>query len=388
MAPQQSLGWLWLACCSLIVLPTPLSWGQDAISSAAGDVLGSEHFAFGRASMPEGLSGPALETLKSWDGEIGGTFGSDGAYYHLDVNNCLVFRFKDGRSRILAGTGVRGHRDGPADQAQLDLGVGSYSDADIRGDAAGNLYITEATAGRIRKLHRRDDGQWWVTTIAGGGEKMPQPGESIPALEMKNGCASRIAVTPDGTIYFANWGGIYQIKDGQGTLLVGADELTRTLGEKTPIADWHVGGSHITADNVFYWMPGGGPNLYRCELPTKKIERVAGIGRTEQGLDGPTPLESGFHTVLVVYSPDAETIYTCGGDESVPRRIQKGQVKSLCRDGIFRRYVKQEKDERWRQMAAVQCLDRQGRLYACTGDYGWGGWIVRFTFKDQQAEEK
>ena len=33
-----------------------------------------------------------------------------------------------------------------------------------------------------------------------------------------------------------------------------------------------------------------------------------------------------------------------------------------------------------RQMAAVQCLDSQGRLYALTGDYGWGGWVVRFTF--------
>ena len=134
--------------------------------------------------------------------------------------------------------------------------------------------------------------------------------------------------------------------------------------------------------------PAADPISIAAQLPTKKIERVAGIGRIEQGLDGPTPLESGFHTVLVVYSPDAKTIYTCGGDESVPRRMQNGQVTSLYRDGIFRRYAKRDKDERWRQMAAVQCLDRQGRLYACTGDYGWGGWIVRFTFNDQQTQEK
>ena len=78
MAQQRSFLWLWLACCSLSGLPSLRAGGQDVILQAAGDVLGSEHFAFGRASMPEGLSGPALETLKSWDGEMGGTFGPDG----------------------------------------------------------------------------------------------------------------------------------------------------------------------------------------------------------------------------------------------------------------------------------------------------------------------
>jgi hypothetical protein len=215
---------------------------------------------------------------------------------------------------------------------------------------------------------------------------MPKKGESIPAREMKVGCTSRFALTPDGTVYFASHG-IYRVKDGMGSCLASSEDLQQALG-KVALADWHVGGSHITPDGVFYWMPGGGPNLYRYDSKTGKAERFAGIGKITQHLDGPSPLESGFHTVLVVYSPDARVIYTCGGDESIPRRIANGKVASLHRDGAFRPGMpaKGGKDERWSRMAAVQCLDPQGRLYACTGDYGWGGWIVRFTFKQEGGQ--
>jgi len=349
-------------------------------------VTGCEHFAFLRPSLAGAMGGPALEALKSWDGESGGAFGPDGDYYQTDVNNSVIFRIRDGQARIFAGDGTRGGRDGPADRAQFDLGVGSYSDAGIACDAAGNLYVSEAQAGRLRKISRRPDGTWWVTTAAGGGDRMPGKGEWIPALQMKVGCTSRFALAPDGTVTFASHGGIYQIKGGKATLLADVKELKKALGAKTAIHDWHVGGSHITPDGVFYWMPGGGPNLLRFDTRTGKAERVAGLGRIVPGLDGPTLPESGFHTVLIAYAPDASVMYTCGGDESVPRRIRNGRVTSLRLDGTFRPYDRRAKgpqDDRWRRMAAVQCLDRQGRLHVFTGNYGWGGWVVRFSFASE-----
>ena len=253
----------------------------------------------------------------------------------------------------------------------------------IRCDAAGAVYVSEAQAGRLRKIARRDDGAWWVHTIAGGGKLMPTKGKPVPARQMKVGCTSRFALTPDGTVTFATYGGIYRVRNGRGTLLADAGHLREQLGAKTKIHDWHVGGSHLTPDGVFYWMPGGGPDLLRFDTRTRKAERVAGVGRVVAGLDGPTLLASGFHTVLIVYSLDASVSYTCGGDESNPRRIRNGRVTSLRKDGTFRPHskpLKWNRDDRWRRMAAVQCLDSQGRLYLLTGDYGWGGWIVRFTF--------
>ncbi|MCY3020955.1 MAG: hypothetical protein NTW87_18215 [Planctomycetota bacterium] len=223
-----------------------------------------------------------------------------------------------------------------------------------------------------------------MSTVSGGGERTLKKGETIPALQMKFGCASRFALTPDGAVYYANYGGIFEVKDGQGKLLADATDLKKMLGEKAPLVDWHVGGSHLTPGGVFYWMPGGGPDLLRFDTRTGQAERVAGIGRIDPGLDGPTLQQSGFHTVLVVYNSEASVIYTCGGDESVPRRIAGGRVTSLHRDGVFRPFVKAAggKDQRWREMAAVQCLDKEQRVYYYTGDYGWGGWVVRLTVAD------
>lgn len=385
----------------------------DAPPALGPPVIACEHFAFQRPSLADGLGGPALEALKSWDGEMGGAFGPDGDYYQTDVNNCVIFRIAGGRARIIAGDGSRGHRDGPADQARFDLGVGSYSDADIRCDAKGDIHVSEALAGRLRKISPRADGTWWVSTVAGGGSRMPAKGASVPALEMKVGCASRFALEPDGTVWFASHGGVYRIRDGEGTLVAAVEDLKRQLGEKAAIADWHVGGSHIAPEGIFSWMPGGGPDILRLDVRTGVAERFAGIGRIEAGLDGPTLLESGFHTVLAVYAPDGSTIYTCGGDESVPRRIAGGRVASLRRDGTFRPFAPpgrgapgsqagpgnrgseargqddrrqddRRQDDRWKKMAAVQCLDAEGRLYLLTGDYGWGGWVVRFTFGEEE----
>jgi hypothetical protein len=363
----------------LVVSPA----AETAARPPAGRVSGCEHFAFLRPSMSEGLGGPALEALKSWDGEAGGRFGPNGDYYQIDVNNSVIFRIRGGQVRLFAGDGTRGGRDGPADQAQFDFGVGSYSDAGIRCDAAGNVYVSEAQAGRLRKISRRPDGTWWVSTIAGGGSRMPAKGEWIGARQMQFGCTSRFALSPDGTVTFASYGGIYRVRDGKGTLLAGVKELKGALGEKAAIHDWHVGGSHLTADGVFYWMPGGGPDILRFDTRSGKAERFAGLRRIVAGLDGPTLLESGFHTVLAVYRPDASVIYTCGGDESVPRRIRDGRAASLRLDGSWKPHagrVRGRQDDRWRRMAAVQCLDTQGRLYIFTGDYGWGGWVVRFSF--------
>jgi hypothetical protein len=359
--------------------------------AGSGDVLGCEHFAFLRASISGGLGGPAREALRSWGSEKAGGMDRQGTYYHIDGNNSIIQRVKDGVVRLFAGDGTRGYRDGPADQAQFDFGCGSYLDADVQCDAEGSVYVSEAQAGRLRKIARQPDGAWIVSTVAGGGQRQLKKGEAIPARDIKLGVASRFALTPEGTVYTVGWPGILRIQDGRGTLLADPTELKKALGERTALADWHVGGSHITPDGMFYWMPGGGPNLLRFDTRTGKAERFAGIGRTEQYLDGPTLLTSGFHTVLVVYSPDASLIYTCGGDESVPRRIYNGRVMSLYRDGVFRPFDRNAqppggrgREDRWNQMAGVQCLDPRGRLYLTTGDYGWGGWVVRMTFAGGQ----
>ena len=104
----------------------------------------------------------------------------DGAAYVLDAENCQVQRIQNGTVRLLAGDGVRGYRDGPADRARFDFGVGSYQDADIKADIHGNLYVSEGLPGRLRKLFCNGAGVWEVTTIAGGGQRHAGQGPGDP----------------------------------------------------------------------------------------------------------------------------------------------------------------------------------------------------------------
>lgn len=341
-----------------------------------GRVVGCEHFAFVRAKVAEGLIGPAREACKSW--HVSMCVDAQGTAYAVDSENCQVYRIEDDTVRVLAGDGIRGYRDGPADRARFDFGVGSYLDADIKADAHGNLYVAEGAAGRLRGIDRGEDGVWRVKTVSGGGTRMPDQGESIPATEMKFGCSSRFALTPDGTVYFATYGGVYRIRDGQGTLVAGVDELAPHVGKK--INEWHVGGSHITPDGWFYWMPGGGPNLLRLNVHSGEAEKFAGVDKTIRGLDGPTLRETGFHTVLIVYTPDGKIMFTGGGDEGIVRRIKDGRAAHLQKDGTF---LPNGEKSGWPLYSPLG-TDSKGQLYAETGKYAWGGFLVRVHFAEAQ----
>jgi len=361
----------------------PLACAALGAEPAAGKtvfVTACEHFAFLRAKVPEGLGGPARQAAKSWHVSL--HVAADGTAYVLDAENCQVYRVQQGTVRVLAGDGIRGFRDGPADRARFDFGVGSYQDADIKGDAKGNIYVSEGLPGRLRKIFRDADGIWQVTTLSGGGTRMPRKGESIPARQMKFGCASRFAVTPEGTVYFATYSGVYRIEQGEATLVAGVEDLPPEL--RRNVHDWHVGGSHITPDGWFYWMPGGGPNLLRLNVRTGKAEKFAGVDKVVQGLDGPTLLETGFHTVFIAYSPDASVMFTGGGDEGILRRIAGGKAAHLQKDGTF---LPGGKKDGWRLYSPL-CLDSQGRLYTETGVYAWGGFVARVTFDKRATFEK
>ena len=123
-------------------------------------------------------------------------------------------------------------------------------------------------------------------------------------------------------------------------------------------------------------MPGGGPNLLRLNVAAGKAEKFAGVDKVVPGLDGPTLLETGFHTVFIAYWPDANVMCTGGGDESILRRIAGGKAAHLQKDGTF---LPGGRKEGW-PLYSPLCFDAQGRLYTETGIYAWGGFVARVHF--------
>ncbi len=103
------------------------------------------------------VDGPAATARFS--GPVGIVQDATGNVYVSEVNNFRIRRIDPaGMVSTIAGSGVRGHLDGPAATARF------FEPQGIALDAAGNLYIADRAGNRIRKLTPAGV----VSTYAGG----------------------------------------------------------------------------------------------------------------------------------------------------------------------------------------------------------------------------
>jgi len=135
----------------------------------------------------------------------------------------------EGMVTTLAGSGERGFKDGPQDQAQFD---GPFR---LRVDADGNVYVVDASLGQGRGNHaiRRIAQDGTVTTIAGTGKPGLTDGTTAEAgfywprdvdvdaagnLYVTEAVNQRIRIiTPQGMVYTLAGNGTTGYVDGQGS---------------------------------------------------------------------------------------------------------------------------------------------------------------------------
>ena len=116
-----------------------------------------------------------------------------GNVYVADMNEARIRVISaTGRINTIAGTGVQGFSGnrGPASQAQLETPGG------LALDAAGNLFLTEFWASRLRRI----DSAGIITTIAGTSEQL-STGDMGLAIDAALDRPIRIATDPDGNLY-------------------------------------------------------------------------------------------------------------------------------------------------------------------------------------------
>jgi hypothetical protein len=103
-----------------------------------------------------------------------------------------------GEVKTIAGTGERGWRDGPADQAQFDCM------SDLAADAAGNVYIAETNQGVIRWYRPDLTGatKGGVLTLAGSGHMGSRDG---PGKEAEFTGPLGLALDGKGYLYVADY---------------------------------------------------------------------------------------------------------------------------------------------------------------------------------------
>lgn len=251
----------------------------DARGQGLGGWTLSEHHAYdpvgrilytgdGETRSAQGLNNTVIDTEISWgdgysgdegpgrqalfDGPEGMCPAPDGGYYIADRRNQRV-RFVDADDIIhtVAGTGVRLYNgdDLPAVEATLDM------PSDVAMGPDGSLYIADSGHHRIRKV----DSDGIIHTVAGTGNG-GYTGNGDPAVTADIYGPGRIAVGPDGTIYFTESGkhalrciypnGIIDAVAGTGTAGFSGDNGPAVEAELNKPSDVAVGrdGSLFIAD--------------------------------------------------------------------------------------------------------------------------------------------
>lgn len=184
-----------------------------------------------------------------------------------------VYRIKDGRVELLAGTpGVAGHQDGPADRALFNgISVLAFR-------PNGTLILLEQANRCVRSLEPGDKGCWRVRTLVGtpASKKEAVDGDSASA-SFVNPCG--MTVIDDDSIYFMDNNWIRRFKDGK-LITINSDGGDGFSDGPLKGARFRIAYTHncITSDGKkFLYIADMWNNVLRkVDLEAQEISTVAG----------------------------------------------------------------------------------------------------------------
>ncbi len=345
---------------------------SGSMKTPIGNMDYMEYFALVRSLINgDFIDGPAKQTVISGRYKVATDWEGN-----LFVFDCYGLRLlmidKEGNSRVIAGNGDVGFRDGPADQATFTIGSAAYRDEyfEIVCDGHGAVYIKDNPY--IRKVYKNHDGTWMVTTVFGFGTATPKKGEwiSLRSAQGFGGGSQSFDVSADGKELWCNdrYMGLIRVcldKDSVTCLATSGEILTAGLssGYYEP-----PGNCKLTMDSMFYFMIDRSTVWLSYNLRNGAIEHFAGTYPTERGYDGTWRLDARWFATYVSHSFDGSAHFSSGGDESVLRRIYQDTVKHLMKDGSWNR--QNGSTNAWR-ISGIKGIDINGAIYCIPGAYEW-----------------
>ena len=222
-----------------------------------------------------GDGGPAMEAMLNEPYEV--RFDSQGNMLIVEMQNHLIRRVdsRSGTISTLAGDGVAGYRGdgGPARAARF------HDPHSIATDAHDNIYISDLSNHRVRRIDARSGR---IETLVGNGQR---------ALPQDGGMASEQPfLTPQGLA--------------------------------------------VRGDNV--WIASvSGHSVWRLELRTGLIHRVAGTGRPGHTGDGGDPLEATLDGPRGITLTSSGVLYVAEGENNIIRAIDTvhGSIRTIAGAG-------------------------------------------------------
>ncbi len=196
----------------------------------------------------------------------------------------------------VAGTGIQGFAGdgGPATAAQFN------NVQDVAADAAGNLYLSDSSNYRIRKISTTGI----VSTVAGNGT-FGFSGDGGPAMAAALRYTAAIRVDASGNVLFSDSGRIRRIDAATGiiTTVAGNGEYW-SAGEGVPATQVGIGGQFaFDLDGTGNILIVAGNTLRRVDVATGLITTVGspyGMYTPEgMGIQSPTAMKIGSQSIFV-----------------------------------------------------------------------------------------
>lgn len=229
-----------------------------------------------------GDGGPALQA--ELNDPFGIVRGPDGALWFCEYTGQRIRRIAaDGTISPYAGTGERGHSGdgGPASAAAFSL------PAEIRFDAAGNLFVADMGNHVIRRI---DAGTRIITTFAGTPRQRGYAGDGGPATDALLSSPHSLQFGPDGQLYVCDVSNhvIRRIDPQTGIIrtFAGTGKPGPTP-DNSPISGTPLNNPRsldFDREGNLWLVTREGNQVFKFDLAAGRIHHVAGTGAT--GFDG------------------------------------------------------------------------------------------------------
>jgi sugar lactone lactonase YvrE len=310
-----------LAGCGAMGGPEEASEPKPELTTVAGD--GGEQLGDGGPATKAGFCGTSDVTL---DAE-GNMYIADGGIYCSGPGGHTVRKVNPhGTITTVAGTGEPGFSGdgGPATKARLNVPFA------VAVDREGNLYITDESNYRIRKVDK--DGI--ITTFAGTGEDR-HSGDGGPATSAQLRDPGGIAFDARGNLYVADYTSVRKI-DPSGTIttVAGTGEVGFS-GDDGPATE-----AKLTAYDVALDHKG---NIYICDLENQRIRKVdrdgiihtvAGSGKKGYSGDGGPATKAALKDPWGIAVDREENVYIADHHNRVVRKVDpKGTITTIAGTG-------------------------------------------------------
>ena len=156
------------------------------------------------------LNGPAKGSMIN---VLAAAIDAAGNIYMIGSGRITVMDASTKRVWNLAGTGVRGYKDGPAQSAMFNPGGAGYDMENIAVNSHGDLFVSDGMNNVIRRIFKNPNHsyQWWVETYSGAGKQTMHPGQTISAANSWMYDPIAITVDKDDNVWTQDYYGFYKI---------------------------------------------------------------------------------------------------------------------------------------------------------------------------------